>query len=84
MRFVRFLTVMSFAVPNPSHVPCEECGASVLRGAEHTCDRDRWVDFNVIRLRPEFDRFEDEVSEYLDTPQGRFEAWYAEHRRDAA
>jgi hypothetical protein len=84
MKLVRLRGDMGIELPHPRHMPCPECGASVERDADHSCDRDRWVDYNVSRLRPELDRLEHEVGAYLDTPQGRFEAWYAERRRDAA
>jgi hypothetical protein len=64
-------------------MPCPECGASVARGAldEHQCERERWLDYNLLQLRPELDAFDDQLVAYLQTPQGRFELWYAAHRR---
>jgi hypothetical protein len=37
----------------------------------------------MFRMRGELAAFDQEVADYLDSPQGRFEAWYAEHRRAA-
>ena len=77
---------MPFDFPQPRHMPCPECGASIERAKpeEHECDPQRRLDFVVIQLRPELDGFEDELAEYLETPHGRFELWYAAHRRQAA
>ena len=77
---------MPFEFPQPRHMPCPECGVPIERAkaAEHECDPERRLDYDVIQLRPELDAFEDELAEYLETPRGRFERWYAEHRRDAA
>ncbi len=72
---------MSIGFPQPTHLPCESCGASVAREQtdEHLCDEERLLDFEVVQAHPE--RLEDEVSEYLETPHGRFAAWYAARRR---
>jgi hypothetical protein len=69
--------------PQPQHMPCEECGASVARSdaAEHVCERERWLDFQVHQHRAEFDALDDELSTFLATPEGQFEAWDAERRR---
>jgi hypothetical protein len=69
--------------PQPQFMPCTDCGASVAREErdEHVCDLERWLDYRVGRLRPELDALEDEFGAYLQTPRGRFEAWYAERRR---
>jgi hypothetical protein len=76
---------MAFELPQPRFMPCPDCGASVARAerAEHVCDQDRWVDYNVVQLRPELDALEAEFAGYLETPQGRFAAWYAAQRRAA-
>lgn len=64
-------------------MPCPECGVSVACDEvdEHSCDPEDVLDFAVFQFREEFDELDDEVSEYLDTPLGRFEAWDAERRR---
>lgn len=77
---------MPVEFPQPRHLPCPECGASIERAKsdQHVCDPERRLDFDVIQLRSDLDGFEDELGEYLDTPRGRFELWYAERRREAA
>ena len=66
-------------------MPCSECGASVARDEadEHICNPERLLDYRVFQLRGEIEGFEGEVADYLDTPRGRFEAWYAERKRRA-
>jgi hypothetical protein len=72
-------------LPQPSFMPCSECGASVAVAQHdlHVCEPDRVVDYRMVTLRPELEQFESELESYLRTPRGRFEAWYAEHRRAA-
>ena len=67
-------------------MPCPPCGAAVAADEvdAHVCERERWVDYTVIGLRPELDALDDELAAYLETPQGRFELWYAAQRRRAA
>ncbi len=68
------------------YIPCSECGAS-LAGEdrdEHVCDGDRRIDFQMFRLRGGIGRFELDLAEFLKTPGGRFEAFYAERQRVAA
>jgi hypothetical protein len=69
--------------PQPQHMPCEECGASVTRSeaGEHVCERERWLDFQMHQNREQIEAFEDELASFLATPEGRFEAWDAERRR---
>jgi hypothetical protein len=64
-------------------MPCHECGASVDRSeaAQHECDRERWLDFKLFGLRHEVERFERQLGDWLVTPQGRFEAFYAARGR---
>ncbi|MBV8395299.1 MAG: hypothetical protein JO064_03470 [Actinobacteria bacterium] len=63
---------------NPSHyTACEECGALIIRNGVHSCDADVLAAFQLAL----FDR---ELRTYLESPQGRFEQWYAATRRDAA
>jgi hypothetical protein len=71
--------------PQPRHMPCPDCGASVARAEaeEHVCDPERQLDYRFFQLRGEVDAFESELGAYLDTPQGRFDVWYAERRRAA-
>jgi hypothetical protein len=68
------------------YIPCSECGAS-LEGEDrndHVCDSERRVDFQMFRLRGGITRFELDLAEFLKTPAGRFEAFYAERQRVAA
>jgi hypothetical protein len=64
-------------------MPCVECGASVVRTEQelHTCNRDRRLDFAVFQLRDELEQFDEVLMAYLKSPRGRFEVWYAAHRR---
>ena len=76
---------MDLRLPEPPFMPCPACGASIARASddEHVCDEARVVDFTVVQLRPELESLEDEFAEFLDTPQGRFEAWLAKRDRAA-
>ena len=68
------------------YIPCSECGAS-LAGEdrdEHVCDGERKVDFQMFRLRGGIALFELDLREFLETPVGRFEAFYAERQRVVA
>jgi hypothetical protein len=60
-------------------MPCPDCGESVARAEkdEHICDDERWLDYQMFQLRDEVEGLEGSVAAYLDSPQGRFEAWYA-------
>jgi hypothetical protein len=71
------------SLPSPRHMPCEQCGASVPRGAEgvHECDEERRLEFHVFALRDEIGSFDDEWSAWLQSPRGRFERYYAERTR---
>lgn len=71
------------SLPQPRHMPCPDCGASV--GVEerdaHACDDERWATYQLFQLRDEIALLEEQVWAYLDSPQGRFELWEAELRR---
>jgi hypothetical protein len=64
-------------------LPCLECGADVAESAlsSHVCNRERWLDYQVLCRRPELGRLEEELGSYLATPKGRFELWYAARER---
>jgi hypothetical protein len=64
-------------------MPCSECGASLARGEEdrHVCDEHRRLKYQLIQLRAEVAGFDDHLAAYLDSPQGRFELWYAARER---
>lgn len=64
-------------------MPCPDCGASVEQAEleSHVCERERWLDYHMFRLRGEVDSFEAELGAYLASARGRFELWYAARRR---
>jgi len=72
-----------FVFPQPQYIACPECGACVPRweADEHVCDRERWLDYQLVRLRPEIARFESDFRQWLVTSEGRFEEFYAERSR---
>jgi hypothetical protein len=72
-----------FTFPQPQYMPCAECGASVARteAAHHVCHPERRLEFAFLQLRDERERFDEQLSSYLASPRGRFEAWYAAQRR---
>jgi hypothetical protein len=75
-----------FVFPQPQYIACPECGACVPRweADDHVCDRERWLDYQLVRLRPEIARFEADLSDWLGTDEGRFELYYAERSRPEA
>jgi hypothetical protein len=67
------------------YMPCPDCGAALAgEPDEHVCDEQRRLDFQMFRLRGGIGRFELDLSNFLASPAGRFEAWYAERQRLAA
>jgi endogenous inhibitor of DNA gyrase (YacG/DUF329 family) len=72
--------------PQSQFQPCPDCGAPVPNEEEdaHRCERRRFVDYQMLLLRPEIVAFEHELAAWLGTPQGRFSAYYAARRRLAA
>lgn len=69
--------------PQPSHMPCPDCGQSVRVGEleQHACDRERRTDYELVQLRDEVAAFEDDLAAYLASPRGRFAVWEARRRR---
>jgi hypothetical protein len=69
--------------PIPRFTPCPECGGSVARVEmdEHVCDQERWLDYQLFQQRDLTASFEADFNDYLTSPQGRFELWYAAHMR---
>jgi hypothetical protein len=68
--------------PAPSSLPCPECGEPILLDwGEHECDEERRRWHQLFLVNGEIERFEDEVREYLSSPQGQFDAFYAERER---
>ncbi|MDX6438863.1 MAG: hypothetical protein QOF45_1446 [Gaiellaceae bacterium] len=65
-------------------MPCPECGESVALEvqAPHTCDEERWANYQLFQLRDEVAELDDQLASYLDSPHGRFELWYAARRRE--
>jgi len=76
---------MSAPFAHPPFMPCPECGASVAVAAEaeHVCNAQRRVDYELFQLRAETAGLDGEIEEYLSSTRGRFEQWYAEHDRNA-
>lgn len=71
-----------FGFPEPTSLPCPECGAPVqVDGGDHECDEERRRWHQLFLVNGEIERLEDEVRDYLRTPRGRFEAFYAERER---
>jgi hypothetical protein len=72
-----------FGLPEPAFMPCSECGESLARAErdEHVCDRDRWVDYQLLQQKQAIERLEADLRDYLESPEGRFRAWDAERRR---
>ena len=66
-----------------SHMPCPDCGASVAvaEESEHTCDPERWADYQLFQLREEVASFDAALADYLATPEGRFAQWLADQDR---
>ncbi len=71
------------SLPQPRHMPCPDCGASLSAEERkgHACDDERWATFQLFQLREEVATLEEQVAAYLDSPQGRFELWDAARRR---
>ena len=69
--------------PQAQFQPCPDCGAP-LDGEQaeiHCCDRRRFVEYQMLLLRPEVLRFETDMTTWLGTPHGRFETYYAARDR---
>jgi NAD-dependent SIR2 family protein deacetylase len=71
--------------PQSQFQPCPDCGAPVQNEEDdaHRCEQRRFVEYQMLVLRPEIVAFETELSDWLQTPKGRFEAYYAERGRFA-
>lgn len=74
---------MGAVFPQPQHIPCTECGASVEQALldEHFCDPERLLDYVMFQLRAEVDAMDGKLAAYLDSPRGRFDVWCAERDR---
>jgi len=74
-----------FGVEPSASLPCPECGAPIaFDGGEHVCDEERRRWHQLFLVNAEIEQLEHEVRTYLSSPEGRFEAFYAERQRLAA
>jgi hypothetical protein len=68
-----------------NYTSCRECGTSVsLDGLEselHRCDTRHRTEHVMALAFAEIELFEPELRDYLDSPQGRFEVFYAARTR---
>ena len=69
--------------PQAQFQPCPDCGAPVdeEQADVHHCDPGRFVEYQMLLLRPGLVRFEDELAAWLLTPHGRFASFYAARER---
>jgi hypothetical protein len=69
--------------PQSQYQPCPDCGAPIAleETEEHSCEQRRFVEYQMLLLRPEIVAFEDELACWLRTPQGRFARYYAQRER---
>jgi hypothetical protein len=74
------------SLPHPAHLPCPSCGASVRRDelTGHVCDDEQRTRYERFQVRVEAERFDGELSTWLESPAGRFAVFYAERERRAA
>jgi hypothetical protein len=74
---------VSIEVPEPEEMPCPDCGAPVAREEvqTHECEPDEALDYRLFLHRVEEVTLNDELTAYLASPRGQFEAWYAERQR---
>jgi hypothetical protein len=74
------------SLPHPTHLPCPGCGATVEREdlSDHVCDDEQRTRYERFQVRVEAERFDTELTDWLRTPDGRFEVFYAERQRRAA
>jgi len=72
--------------PQSQFQPCPDCGAPVPNEEDeaHRCERRRFIEYQMLVLRPEIVAFEAQLSDWLETPQGRFATYYAARSRFAA
>jgi hypothetical protein len=63
---------------------CPDCGAAVVAEEDdaHRCEKRRFVEYQMLMLRPEIVAFETVLSDWLETPQGQFATYYAERDRE--
>lgn len=65
--------------PTSRYETCLDCGDVVPRGTldNHVCDRERKLDFTLVKMRPEIASFETAFAIYMQTSFGKFDAFYA-------
>ena len=73
---------MSTDLAGSTHPRCPDCGCASVAGA-HVCDPEQLVDHQVLRLRDEIDRFEQDFGAYLRSGAGSIAQWLAERTRPA-
>ena len=60
---------------------CPECGVAVqaakLAADGHDCPREPYIAHQLLRARVGIERLEHELACWLQTPEGRFAAFYA-------
>jgi hypothetical protein len=65
---------------------CPECGVAVqaysLAADGHACAVERYIAHQMLKARAGVQRFEHDLARWLQTPHGRFAAFYA--RRPAS
>jgi hypothetical protein len=47
----------------------------------HRCERQRYVEYQLLLLRLQIAAFDQQFNDWLHTPQGRFAAYYAARQR---
>jgi hypothetical protein len=69
--------------PQSQYKPCPSCGAPILVEEEttHECELQRYVEYQMLLLRLQIAAFDQQFSDWLRTPQGRFAAYYAARER---
>lgn len=71
------------AFAHSDYMPCADCGASVVAANrdDHVCDPERLLEYRMFQLREEVAGFDERLSGFLESPQGRFAQWLAERER---
>ena len=69
--------------PCSDPLPCPDCGASLPAAGDPgpVCDDERRLDYRLVELQPEIERFDDDLAAWLETPDGRFARFVAEQGR---
>ncbi len=65
------------------YLPCRECGAllSSEQRSRHVCSPQDSVVHQVTKARVQLAVFENEIAEFLETPEGKFALFLAERQR---